>query len=299
MKFGAVPDHLLAGIDLRLPPEPARNAQVLRGKRQAAPRVYIGGANWGDTTWIGQLYPLKTPAKNFRQEYPRHFNTIELNATHYNIYSPSVIRGWAAAAKGKDFKYCPKFPQLISHQNSFRQAITPTHAFLESIAAFEENLGPAFLQLSEHFSPLQRDALLQYLALLPKDRSFFLEVRHPQWFMPPAGEALFTALQALHIGAVITDAPGRRDAVHLNLTVPRLLLRFVCNALHPTTFSRTDAWVERISTWLERGMEEVYVFLHPGSEAAVPPLAAYWVQALNTRCGLALQPPARLQGRLF
>lgn len=299
MKFGAVPDQLLPAIDLRLPPEPATNLQVLPGKRVAQPKVYIGAARWGDASWVGHFYPPKTPATRFRQLYPQHFNAVELNATHYTIYPPHVLQQWAEAARGTDFKFCPKFPQQISHYSDFKNTDAATQAFLESIQAFGMQLGPAFLQVSEFFAPLHRTALLQYLDGLPKNFTFFLEVRHPHWFEASQSSALFTQLKDMGIGAVITDAPGRRDVVHMHLTLPKLFLRFVCNGVHATSFSRTDAWVEKIHHWLEMGMEEVYVFLHPGNDAAVPELATYWVEQLNRRCLLQLQPPVRLQGRLF
>jgi uncharacterized protein YecE (DUF72 family) len=231
--------------------------------------------------------------------YPQHFNAVELNATHYTIYPAEVMRQWATAARGKDFKFCPKFPQQISHHSNFENTDALTGAFLESIQAFEEQLGPAFLQVSEYFSPVHREALLRYLQDLPKALTFFLEVRHPQWFTGTASAALFASLQSAGIGAVITDAPGRRDVVHMHLTLPKLLLRFVCNGVHATSFSRTDAWVQKIQHWIDMGMDEVYVFLHPGNDAAIPELAAYWIEQLNRHCQLQLQPPGSLQKRLF
>lgn len=300
MKFGAVPDRILSTIDLRLPPEPAENNTVLPGVRAVAPKVYVGAATWGAASWTGKIYPLKTPAAGFRKLYPHCFNAIELNATHYNIYPPHIIRQWAAPAIEKEFKFCPKFPQAISHHSGFENVQAQTDAFLESIGAFEKQLGPAFLQLSETFSPQYKKALYQYLALLPANMAFFLELRHPFWFAAPAEAAeLFETLHALNTGLLITDTPGRRDLVHLRLTAPRLFLRFVCNGVHPSSFSRTDAWIQQLQCWLERGLQEVYVFLHPGNDAAVPELAAYWITALNRQCGLQLKPPALLQPQLF
>jgi uncharacterized protein YecE (DUF72 family) len=299
MKFGAVPDHLLSSIDLRLPPEPAGNQLVLPGIRVAQPKVYVGAARWGDTSWVGNIYPLKTPSAKFRQLYPQHFNAVELNATHYTIYTVDVLQQWAAAAKEKDFKFCPKFPQQISHHSDFKNTDALTHAFLESIRAFGAQLGPAFLQVSEYFAPVHQGALLHYLQSLPKDLTFFLEVRHPQWFEAKTSESLFTHLKEAGIGAVITDAPGRRDVVHMHLTLPKLFLRFVCNGVHSSSFSRTDRWIEKIQHWMELGMDEVYVFLHPGNDAAIPELATYWVEQLNRRCHLHLQPPVSSQRRLF
>lgn len=300
MKFGSLPDRLLSNIDLRLPPEPAANAAILTGIRHASPKVYVGAAVWGAPGWAGKIYPPKTGTAKYRAVYPQHFNAIELNATHYNIYSADVLRQWAVPATGLDFKFCPKFPQRISHHSGFQNVQDETAAFLESIAVFENNLGPAFLQLSESFSPQGKEALYAYLHALPATLSYFLEVRHPAWFADATeAEELFETLMQLNIGLVLTDTPGRRDLVHMRLTAPRFFLRFVCNGLHPTSFSRTDAWVQQIRRWLDRGLQECSVFLHPGADAAVPELAAYWVQALNKACGLRLKPPTIIQPELF
>ncbi|MBD0327821.1 MAG: DUF72 domain-containing protein [Pyrinomonadaceae bacterium] len=283
-----------------MPPEPAANASVLRGIRSPSPHVYVGAATWGDASWVGKMYPLKTPTAKYRQLYSHYFNAIELNATHYNIYSPDVIRQWAAPAKDLDFKFCPKFPQSISHYSGFEKVQAHTNAFLESIWAFEKGLGPAFLQLSETFSPQHKEELFSYLASLPESLSFFLEVRHPAWLADAAqAEELFQTLTALNRGLVITDTPGRRDLVHMRLTVPRLFLRFVCNGVHPTSFSRTDAWIACLKNWIDRGLQEAYLFLHPGNDAAVPELATYWIDKLNKEGGLNLKLPTLLQPQLF
>ncbi len=300
MKFGAVPIQQLPSVDFTLPPDPPFNDEVLRGKRVKHPAVYVGAGTWGDASWVGNVYPPKTPAKAFRNVYPQYFNAAELNATHYNIYSPEIIAQWAAAAKDRNFKYCPKFPQSISHYSNFENTAAETAAFLESIEAFGPHLGPLFLQTSESFPLASRHSLFKYLATLPQKHTYFLEVRHPQWY--ESSEAVLTWMQVLRqldIGAVITDTPGRRDAVHMHLPLPKLFLRFVCNETHPTSFQRIDAWVGRIAQWIDAGLQEAYVFLHPGSDGAVPELATYWIEQLNEHCGLQLQPPLPKQTRLF
>jgi uncharacterized protein YecE (DUF72 family) len=250
MRFGAVPDHTLESLDLRLPPEPPQNAAVLPGRR-ATPKVYVGAATWGAASWAGKLYPPKTPASRFRALYPQFFNAIELNATHYTFYAPEVIRQWAAVAEGKDFKFCPKFPQAISHHSDFKNAQPQTDAFLESIWAFENHLGPAFLQVSESFSPLHKDALYTYLATLPAGGPFFLEVRHPLWMSDAAQKAdLFQTCRRCRSGAVITDTPGRRDLVHMHVTVPAVFCGLYAMACIQAPFSRADAWIQQLYYWI-------------------------------------------------
>ena len=44
MEFGRVPETELDHINFTLPAEPAFNQQVLKGKRVASPKVYLGCA---------------------------------------------------------------------------------------------------------------------------------------------------------------------------------------------------------------------------------------------------------------
>lgn len=297
MKFGNVPDETLTSIDFKLVPDPFLNAEVLSGKRLPSPKIYVGSGNWGHASWVGKIYPPKTPASAFRNVFPNYFGAMELNATHYKIYPESVIREWATPAEGKDFKYCPKFPQSISHYSSFLKVDELTDAFIQSIAGFGENLGPAFLQVSDHFSPAKRDVLFGYLSSLPSDLDVFLELRHPDWFTD-AGVS-FSMLKEMKKGLVITDTPGRRDCAHMYLTIPKLFLRFVSNKDHSTTYLRITDWAQRIGNWVDQGLEEVYIFIHPGDETVIPELTVAWMEALNQSCKVNLKLPFIQQGSLF
>jgi len=293
MDFGKVTATELESVDFSLPKEPASNKLVLNGKKAKHPLIYIGCAKWGRKEWIGKIYPKGTKDADFLQHYVKHYNSIELNATHYQVYGPETISKWADKAKGIDFKFCPKVPQIISHYSSFdAKAEAITTNFLEGILAFKEHLGPIFLQVSERYSPKQRDKLFHYLKTLPIDLQFFLEVRHPDWFADKViRKELFDTLRSLNIGAVITDTAGRRDCAHMELTVPKTFIRYVGNSLHKTDYTRTDAWIKRIKYWLDNGLEELYYFMHMHNEATSPELTVYLVDKMNAELGLKLKKP--------
>jgi uncharacterized protein YecE (DUF72 family) len=299
MEFGSAPVLELGQIDFSLPREPDGNNVVLsQAKRpKESPRVYLGCAKWGRKEWIGKIYPQGTPETAFLEHYVRHYNSIELNATHYKIYTPAEIKKWTDKAKGRDFLFCPKFPQQISHYSSLTEIDGLTTAFLEGVLAFKDHLGPIFLQVSERFGPNRKEKLFNYLRSLPTDLSFFLEVRHPEWFSDPReNENLFQTLKDLGIGAVITDTAGRRDCAHMHLTTPKTFIRYVGNSLHPTDYSRIDQWVGRIKYWLDKGIEDIYFFMHMHNEATSPELTVYLVDKLNAACGLHLTKPHFITG---
>jgi uncharacterized protein YecE (DUF72 family) len=252
----------------------------------------VGCAKWGRKEWIGKLYPKGTKEASFLDHYLQHYNSIELNATHYQTYPPETIKKWADKANGKDFLFCPKIPQGISHYSSFVNVEDKTNAFFESVTAFGKHLGPIFLQTSDRFSPKKKENVYKYLQSLPTDLQFFFEVRHPDWFgNEQEKNELIETLNKSNIGYIITDTGGRRDCVHMYLTVPKAFIRFVGNSLHPTDYKRIDDWVERIKYWLDNGLEELYFFMHMHDEAYSPELSIYLIDKLNEVCDLNLEKP--------
>jgi uncharacterized protein YecE (DUF72 family) len=302
MEFGRVPESELNNINFTLPDEPIFNQAILKGLSATTPKVYIGCAKWGRTEWVGKIYPEKTKEKDFLQHYVQHYNSIELNATHYKIYGTEGIAKWAEKAVGKDFLFCPKMYQGVTHRGSLTNKDFVTTEFLKGILAFGKHLGPTFVQVSDTFTPNRKEELFTFLKSLPTDMQFFLEVRHPDWFNKAAvRDELFATLKALNIGAVITDTAGRRECCHMHLTVPKVFIRYVGNSLHATDFKRIDAWIERMKYWLSCNIQEVYFFMHMHDEATSPELTVYLVDKLNKACGLQLPKPKFISsnGSLF
>jgi len=292
MEFGRLPENELDKINFKLPVEPGFNKKILTGKAAEKPKVYVGCAKWGRVEWVGKIYPPKTKEKDFLDHYVQHYNSIELNATHYKVYGPTGIQKWAAKVNGKDFLFCPKMFQGVTHRGSLKGKDFILNQFLRGIVAFEKHLGPVFVQVSDTFSPKRKDELFSFLKSLPGDMQFFLEVRHHEWFgNDEIREELFETLKEINIGAVITDTSGRRDCAHMYVTLPKTFIRYVGNSLHKSDYTRIDDWINRIKYWLDNGLKELYFFMHMHDEATSPELTVYLVNKLNMVCGLELQKP--------
>lgn len=292
MKFGKLPEAQLSAVNFSLPAEPAFNSTILTGKPVQKLKAYVGCAKWSIPEWIGKIYPAKTKEKDFLEHYIKHFNTIELNATHYKIYDRTTIKKWADKAGNKDFIFCPKMYKGITHEGNLSDKKDVTAEFLKNIVAFDKHLGPIFIQLSETFSPARKSELFSFLKSLPADIQFFLEVRHPDWFSNPSTKTeLFTTLKNNNIGAVITDTSGRRDCVHMHVTTPATFIRYVSNSLHATDYTRINEWGQRIKFWVENGLGEIYFFIHREDKIYSPELAVYVVDKLNAALGLQLEKP--------
>jgi uncharacterized protein YecE (DUF72 family) len=294
MEFGRVTPQELAAIDFTLPPNPELTIATLAAAKKGQPlQVHVGCAKWGRKEWVGKIYPPKTKDANFLDEYVKHFDCIELNATFYNLYPASTIGKWKdKAATSPDFKFCPKFSQSISHIRRLKNAEEITTTFYEGILAFGDKLGPLFLQLSDNFTPKSFPELKAYLEQLPKDIPVFVELRHKEWFAnDEVRQSVFNLFHELNIGAVITDASGRRDCVHMQLPTPHAFIRFVGNSLDKTDYTRVDEWVGRIKQWRDQGLQSVWFFMHQHDERYSPELADYVSEQLNQKLGLNLHRP--------
>ncbi|WP_128547280.1 DUF72 domain-containing protein [Larkinella soli] len=308
MEFGKVPD--VDAVDFSLPPDHPFNRKVWDNVEPTAhPEVFIGGPVWANKNYIGKVYPSQARERDFLHYYTRQFNTVELNSTHYHIPSPSMVEKWKQEAAGSPirpgFAYCPKFPQIISHEHGLVAAEDLTEEFVDAVLSLEEYLGTTFLQLPPSFEPARWPVVERYLKSLPDDLEVAVEFRHPTWFSrPEVWQRTLEGLYALRRDLVMTDVAGRRDVLHMSLTSPVLVLRFIGNEGHPSDYRRVDAWVERLNEWFRKGLQTAYLFVHGGGENdTAPELIRYWVRKLNTVCGLNLHEPTIrpevVQGSLF
>lgn len=289
MEFGKVSEQELANIDFTLPPDPEVNSKVLK-PRKTPTKFHIGCAKWGRKDWVGKLYPPKTKEKDFLEHYARIFNCIEFNAVFYRMPFPTDVMKWKSKVP-KDFLFCPKFTNTITHLKRLKNTGFETGKYLEAITEFKENLGPIFLMPHPQVSPKQAENIYEFVAQFPDDVDMFVELRHPDWFANGFNTEMYQFLKQQKRGLIITDAAGRRDCVHMHLTTPECFIRFVGNSLHHTDYERIDEWVQRIKQWMEQGLKTCYFFMHQHEELHSPELIKYLIEQLNKHCGTDLTPP--------
>jgi uncharacterized protein YecE (DUF72 family) len=278
MEFGKLED--ISAVDFRLPPDPPATGGFLAGlpAREHPPRLYLGCTGWNMREWVGTVYPKGAKSKDYLREYARQFNTIELNTTHYRIPDEATVQRWKEES-APDFRFCPKVPQSISHSNNLGLGTPFIPAFCKAVEGLGEKLGCCFLQLPPYFGQDRLALLEAFLRAFPRHIPLALELRHESWFKPTEkSEALFQLMGQTGVAAVITDVAGRRDVLHQRLTASRTLVRFVGNGLHPTDYSRADAWIERLAQWYEAGVAEVFFFTHEPDNLQAPELAAYFLE---------------------
>lgn len=301
MDFGKLED--ISNVDFTLSPDHPHNKRVLCLPPAASPQIYVGPPIWSNKDWLGKIYPSTAKDKDFLFHFARQFNTIELNVTHYQIPTQTTVQRWVESVEGTGFVFCPKWPQEISHDRQLLSSEVLIENFIQSAWYFGKHLGATFLQLAPYFGPWKMDVLEEFLEQIPVGFPLTIEFRQPKWFEGEAWAEVLELLSRYNVGTVISDVAGRRDVVHMSLTKPVLTLRFVGNDLHSTDYTRVDAWVARIKTWLTNGLQKAYIFVHCGENSHAPELTKYWIEQLNRHCHLQLSPPRIqpkvVQGSLF
>ena len=289
MKFGKL--NTIEGVDFSLPANPESNRELLKKSKKEGQQLYIGCTGWSMKEWIGNTYPTGTKSKEFLKYYGQQFNTIELNTTHYRIPNPSTIEKWTNEVP-PDFRYCPKVLQAVSHRNDLGISSGLLLQFCEAIQVLEDRLGCCFIQMPPYFDFNRLDRLAHFLQHFPKHLPLAVELRHESWFNEPAHrKALFELLEQENCSAVMTDVAGRRDVLHQNLTNNIAVVRFVGNGLDPTDYQRIDDWVDRLITWFDDGLQEVYFFTHEPDNLLAPEIALYLADQFQKKCSITTRGP--------
>lgn len=291
MKFGKLAD--LSQVDFSLPANHSKNESLLAGlpKNDEPKTMYIGCTGWSMKEWIGKVYPKGTKPQDFLKYYAQQFNTIELNTTHYRIPNISTIEKWYKESTS-DFNFCPKIPQQISHRNDLGYGSGAISAFCEAIQGLQEKLGHSFMQVPPYFGSDRLPMLQHFLENFPSHIPLAIEFRQESWFQSSeAFETLAQVLEKHRIPMVITDVAGRRDVLHQRLTSATAMIRFVGNGLIDSDYTRIDAWITRLKTWFDQGLQRVYFFPHEPDNILAPELAAYVAEQVAERLAVVVRGP--------
>ena len=275
MKFGKVASP--ENIDFTLPPDHPDTARSLAGNTKKF-RFYTGCTKWSKAGLPG-FFPPGTD--NELAYYSTQFNGIEFNASFYRIFKPEQYLQWRQSV-GDGFLFFPKVEQSISHLRRLNpEGLARLEPFLEATRLLGDKLGTCFLQLHPSFKNSYLDRVLGFIEKWPDDLSLAIEFRHSSWYSEMGlQQEIAAALKERQIAHILTDTPGRRDLLHMQLTSPEAFIRFVA-ANHETDRLRLKEWVSRIKTWQQSGLAQLNFFIHQAMKRDTPLLASYFIDELN------------------
>lgn len=276
-------------IDFTLPEDHPRTSEILRQNDKSKPlTIYVGCAKWNKTD-LKNFYPRGT--KDELSYYSTQFNSIELNATFYNMPSRQQVITWREKTP-EHFRFFPKITQSISHMRRLNDVQSLTTEYCDNISNFEDRLGMVFLQLHDNFKYKNYDRLVSFIENFPKAIPLAVELRNTEWFNDQAiSKEVYTLFEKHGVSNIVVDTAGRRDLLHMRLTTPKVFVRYVGANNPQSDRERLDDWANRLKIWVDQGIRDIYFFVHQNIELESPFLSAYFIEKLNKQFGTNLQIP--------
>lgn len=265
----------------------------------------LGLAIWGYRGWLGDLFPAKTPAREFLRLYGQRFTIVEGNTTFYSIPDAATVKRWAEDTPSH-FRFFPKLPKTVTHEGALMPRLPDALRFLHLMQGLGDRLGGMFLQLPPSYSPAFLTDLELFIqgwqaaTIVP----LAIEVRHPAWFQDPWRDRLNQRLTEYQVGRVLLDTRPIYDAddnpqqystnkkpnlpLQPVMTAPFSIVRYISHPILENNFQYFAQWTDWVAQQLAQS-SQIYFFMHCPLEDNSPRNARYF-QHLLERQGLLVPP---------
>jgi uncharacterized protein YecE (DUF72 family) len=232
-------------------------------------KVLAGTSGYSFKEWKGSFYPDDLADDAMLGFYARRFPTVEINNTFYRLPKEHVLVEWAARVPDS-FTFAIKASQRITHHARLKpESASALEFLLKTTAALGSQLGPILFQLPPNLKK-DADRLRAFLAMLPPDRRFTIEFRHPTWF----DDEVLDALRARGVALCVIEQPEFASPVVATAS-------WGYARLHRLDYSEAalTEWAQRIAA---QPWNEAYVyFKHDEGVGSGPPAVASFTQAFD------------------
>src|SRR5829696_7761153 len=113
--------------------------------------VRIGISGWLYRGWRGSFYPRGLRQADELSYASRHFDTVEINGTHYSLQRPESFARWHGETPD-GFVFAVKASRFITHMKQLRDIEAPlANFFAQGILRLGGKIGPFLWQFSPRF----------------------------------------------------------------------------------------------------------------------------------------------------
>ncbi|WP_339672486.1 DUF72 domain-containing protein [Dasania marina] len=258
--------------------------------RPAQP-YYLGLPLWSNSAWLGSLYPAGSNSQNYLQHYSTVFNTVEGNTTFYALPSVATVDSWLRQAQ-PGFKFCFKLPKTITHSGRLKggrlQHGAELSAFFTRLQPLAEHLGPFMIQLPAEAGAHTVEDIVAFIAGLPQDFQFSIELRSLDFFRKDDLEKRLNQCLIKHqVDRVCFDSralfsqPASTEAekeaqrkkpnlpVHAIATANNPIIRFIGTKNSDYNQQYYQTWLPKIAQWCAEG-KTPYFFVHTPANQVAP-----------------------------
>ena len=220
--------------------------------------LYIGTSGWS-YAWKGIFYPEDLKSADYLNYFAQHFNTTEINSSHYHYTMAKTIEKWLAQTP-PHFRFAAKMHQDITHKNRWVDVEAELEKWMGRFAIMGDKLGPILIQIpaSFRFELLTAENFFSLLRDKYPEQMFALEVRHKSWLE----DEPMDMISFYNISLVIADSPRwpklertTSDTVYLRLHGEERLYS------GPYSDDALERYAYMINDWL-LDEKEVWVFFN-------------------------------------
>lgn len=238
--------------------------------------VFIGCSGYSYHHWQnGRFYPPQTG--DLLQYYADHFNTLEVNASFYNIPKPESVQRWAEKLHSGS-KLVLKAPKSFTHSRQLklqsdnpdvRDGVELMRYFVEGIHKIPtDKRGPVLVQLAERSTSKLLDRVGPLAEFLKSNGlKLALEVRHESWLNQETYNELkrHNAVLVASDRFTETEPTDTADFVYIRRHGPKTAGKYWGN--YTDQDLKNDA--AKIRRLAEAG-KEVYIFFNNDGRAHAP-----------------------------
>jgi uncharacterized protein YecE (DUF72 family) len=150
------------------------------------PPIHLGSSSFTADGWQGAFYPKSLKSSDRLSFYSTRFDTVEIDSTFYGTPARKTVQNWYDQTP-PNFLFSLKVPNIITHDKLLEDTSADLAEFLDTAGILKEKLGPLVFQFpffDRSKFESQRDFLQildPFLAQLPPDKKFAVEIRNKQW----------------------------------------------------------------------------------------------------------------------
>lgn len=222
--------------------------------------LWIGTSGWSYKGW-SNFYPADVSQKDYLEYYIKQFNSVEVNATYYNLPTENAVNNWKKTADD-NFHFSVKGHRRITHYNKMKDIDEPLNQYLSRVRRLGESLKTIFWQFPPNFKK-NGERLESFLGKLPDDQKFAFEFRHTSWL----DEEVYNLLSDKN-AAIVWQSSGKfpNDCTP---TADFIYIRFHGLTGYRYNYKKLDLepWAEIVQKQLDEGRDAQVYFNNPGGNA--------------------------------
>lgn len=222
--------------------------------------LWIGTSGWSYNNW-SDFYPKEVSSKDYLGYYIRQFNSVEVNATYYNLPSEKTVTKWRETA-ADNFQFSVKGHRRITHYNKMKDIDEPLAQYLSRLRLLGDSLKTVFWQFPPSFQKNTK-RLDSFLKKLPDDQQFAFEFRHTSWL----DQEIYDLLQNKNAAIVWQSSASFPDDCRPSADF--IYIRFHGLTGYKYSYRESDLkpWAKIVQHQLEEGRDAQIYFNNPGGNA--------------------------------